>query len=182
MAIRFIIARGLFVVLFVLASLAKWVFDHTALWWWGFTITIVSYLGLKIVYNASRLLWLMKRYHYLEYQTHKRSIFSVAFLSTILLVYKTSSLIYNKEFFADSEKAELKLNAKDYAESCDDPEYNLSFRHILDFMFHCAKLAETLLAMVIILLKQPKDVLQGINKLDYFLKISFFQVYKDKAL
>ena len=36
--------------------------------------------------------------------------------------------------------------------------------------------------MVVILLKSPNDCLQGINKLDYLLKASVFQVYKDARL
>ena len=35
---------------------------------------------------------------------------------------------------------------------------------------------------VVVFLKDKRDVLQGISKLDYFLKVSIFQIYKDKQL
>ena len=35
---------------------------------------------------------------------------------------------------------------------------------------------------VVVFVKDKRDVLQGISKLDYFLKVSIFQIYKDKLL
>ena len=37
-----------------------------------------------------------------------------------------------------------------------------------------------MLAGIILYLKKDEDILQGINKLDYVLKVSIFQIYKDK--
>ena len=39
-----------------------------------------------------------------------------------------------------------------------------------------------LIAFTMIKLKKSDDMLQGISKLDYLLKISIFQVYKDKSM
>ena len=35
-------------------------------------------------------------------------------------------------------------------------------------------------AWVVVVVKKKQDVLQGISKLDYLLKVSVFQVYKDQ--
>jgi len=39
-----------------------------------------------------------------------------------------------------------------------------------------------LLALIVIKYKRSEDILEGINKLDYLLKVSVFQIYKDKNL
>ena len=36
--------------------------------------------------------------------------------------------------------------------------------------------------LIIVRFKSCQDILQGVNKLDYFLKVSVFQKYKDKNL
>mmetsp|Transcript_3240 Transcript_3240/g.4934 ORF Transcript_3240/g.4934 Transcript_3240/m.4934 type:complete len:102 (+) Transcript_3240:1113-1418(+) len=40
----------------------------------------------------------------------------------------------------------------------------------------------TLMVMSLLYLKSSQDILQGISKLDYLLKVSVFQLYKDKEL
>ena len=39
-----------------------------------------------------------------------------------------------------------------------------------------------MLCITLIVFKSSKDVLQGISKLDYLIKVSCFQMYKDKNL
>ena len=48
--------------------------------------------------------------------------------------------------------------------------------YFLQYMFFIPSL---LTAFVIIRVKSSEDILQGISKLDYLLKVSIFQIYKD---
>ena len=50
---------------------------------------------------------------------------------------------------------------------------------ILRVPFEILSLNNILLCLVIVLLKSSQDILQGVNKLDYFLKVSIFQIFKD---
>lgn len=45
-----------------------------------------------------------------------------------------------------------------------------------------AQLETLLFVFNVVCIKSPKDILQGLNKLDYLLKVSYFQYYKDKKL
>jgi len=55
-------------------------------------------------------------------------------------------------------------------------------RQIWLFFTNNLFIAQTLICFTIIKLKSSQDILQGISKLDYLLKVSIFQVYKDKTL
>ena len=48
-----------------------------------------------------------------------------------------------------------------------------------NFFINWAHFDVLLLGYAIIILKSPQDILQGVNKLDYLLKVSVFQIYKD---
>ena len=45
--------------------------------------------------------------------------------------------------------------------------------------FYILELPSLLIALVIIRFKSSQDILQGVSKLDYLLKVSVFQKYKD---
>jgi len=49
-------------------------------------------------------------------------------------------------------------------------------------MFNELKLNVLMLCAVIIFVKKRRDVLEGISKLDYLLKVSIFQVFKNPML
>lgn len=115
MALRFLILRILFVISFAVVSLLFYVFDDGA-WkfWWIYTILLDLFLGIKIAWDAICLLYLMKKYHALEYNTHKWSIFSMALLSTLVLVWKTYSLAADLDDYTKSASSMLGFNANDF--------------------------------------------------------------------
>lgn len=54
------------------------------------------------------------------------------------------------------------------------------FEDRFDMIFtHMFQVPGILIALNILILKPSQDVLQGINKLDYYLKVSYFQVLKN---
>ena len=67
---------------------------------------------------------------------------------------------------------------------CTYPEFTSYTRVYVSLYFfaYVAGVPNVQLAMVTIKLKSTQDILQGINKLDYLLKVSIFQKYKDKSL
>lgn len=172
MALRFFITKLLFFLLFVVTALALHIFDNSNMCWSIFTLSLDLYLGLMMVYQGISLLYLMKNYHNHEYHIHKWSIMSVGLFSALLLVYKTFSLTFEaEENFNIQSVALLRVNARDYWLWCHG-EGESKPKDVVDLVFLYTKMPETLIVLLIVLLKKPKDVLQGINKLDYFLKIS----------
>jgi len=60
-------------------------------------------------------------------------------------------------------------------------ERNLMYRRISTILVDILALPTFLLALILIYVKNSKDVLQGINKLDNLLKVSIFQRYKPQV-
>ena len=60
--------------------------------------------------------------------------------------------------------------------------YTSWFSSFLYFYSNVFMLNDVFICYSIIFLKSPQDVIQGISKLDYLLKVSVFQIYKDPNL
>ena len=80
-------------------------------------------------------------------------------------------------------KATWNLPADGLMKACDSVrQQNLMwgvYLYLFVFFLHAIDIYN---ASIVIFLKDKQDVLQGISRLDYFVKVSVFQLYKDKLM
>lgn len=117
-------------------------------------------LGIFVILDR-----LLHRYSYLE---HKRSKKSMRLYITLITLIQ-SLFIFNNLL---SLKSDLKR----------EHELLGLFQDYFQLIFFTLELPTIFIAATILHFKANDDVLQGISKLDHLLKISIFQVYKDKKL
>ena len=131
--------------------------------WLGAWI-LVNFIAVCIV---GCKMWTRHRY---EFRKSIKGFVSFYVCFTGMIVYIT--LIENQE----SKLRASKFTLNEYADECDQlPAWVLvayALLYILP-MVNC---------LVYLKLKNDDDVLQGISKLDYLLKVSRFQIYKDRDL
>ena len=73
--------------------------------------------------------------------------------------YFNRNLQYNDDFLFDHEVWEWQAK-------------------VLHFLIYVVSLPSHMIIFVLIIVKSDHDIIQGINKLDYLLKVSIFQMYK----
>lgn len=139
---------------------------------------IMSILCLLLALKFVILFWQIYKYHKFEFHRIFRESLMLLLcilvsLSFIIVNYRVYvRVIFNKEFYY--------YTIDDICES--DTFYATSFSSILFFYSNVFMLNDVLLCFAIIKVKSPQDVIQGISKLDYLLKVSVFQIYKDPKL
>lgn len=120
----------------------------------------------------------IKRYHNYEFRRigHQTCIYYMANI-VYFLTFNLDLILFSEIFDHDQP------SISSFFELCLE---NTSFNHykypIFYLILQVIMLPLILFCMAIILAKSKQDILQGLNKLDYLLKVSVFQVYKDADL
>jgi len=60
--------------------------------------------------------------------------------------------------------------------------YDNWYTRVINILIYILYIPITLVSSCLIFLKGSQDIIQGISKLDYLLKVSVFQHYKDKEM
>jgi hypothetical protein len=131
-----------------------------------FAISTISFWWLFI---------LMLRLHRFEFDRNKTWLvmFYLGIIITVLVDYFLSKYKYNLENNDDFGKG---------LKGLDDMCFNSKVIWLIPIKNFKDNLGlnSIMFAGIILYLKKDEDILQGINKLDYLLKVSVFQIYKNK--
>lgn len=130
-------------------------------------LTWITQKGVHIffeVYFFSLMYFLMRREHDLEFNRTKRSmqvqIFLAVFPNILILLFPLGLFIEIKNPDTGRERGGSTV-------------------YVINWIFQIGMLLKCLM---IVKIKSTYDILQGINKLDHLVKVSSFQVYKQKHL
>ena len=148
-------------------------------------VVLLSTLAILLtiqIYLFCRLTYLMRTRHYFEYKRHHKSMmvcFFVTVISQLMYIQYEFVGLATKIYDIDSD-ATIKMLCLDKS----DPDafvHNLLFvlNETINIYFQVPNL---LIALTLSIFKRHDDILQGINKLDYLLKVSIFQYYKEENL
>lgn len=128
-------------------------------------------LGVSALFYVL-LMYQMRKYHNYEFnRIHKQM--TINFLVTVIvLVYFNALLHLDQLTFEKYQSAIL---------GCFESSMHKSFyiRRIVIIISNVFQLEYLLLIYNVVHIKSTQDILQGLNKLDYFIKYSYFQIYKD---
>lgn len=118
----------------------------------------------------------MRKYHRYEYNLHKKHItlFYLS-MSSILLVMIVTVSIYLR-FFENDELGDNLINLQQFCnETLRDTRKSTTFGFLL-FGLATIQLSflSLILVWIVIRVKPSSDLLQGLSKLDYLLKVSIF--------
>lgn len=119
----------------------------------------------------------MRSHHRYEYNRHKCNMLLTCLLFTLCIAFQF--VIEISKFLQVTNLSiatEVNATLAFQEETCE-----LVSRALIPFevLVFCFRMQNILLVTLIIYVKRGQDVLQGISKLDYLLKVSLFQVYKD---
>lgn len=113
---------------------------------------------------------LMKKYHHYEFQKHSNPMLMYMFSYTIAGL--TNALL----LYMDSKISDY-YTMRTYVDECDKGTY--LYLQLACLFFPLTNIQYLLCLMSLIVYKKTDDVLQGVSKLDYLLKVSVFQIYKN---
>lgn len=154
-------------------------------------ISVFIYVPLKLITAVTILIMFallmfnMKYKHYYEYLIHRRWLFlyflGVVISKGIYLAHILSRVNFSSLFDFDQPIVLINMkNPYDLLKECQMPD--LFARALFQLAFVFCKVDGFMVCAIIILIKGRNDVLCGISKLDYLLKVSIWQVYKNPQL
>ena len=117
----------------------------------------------------------MHKYHRYEFQSSKRPIlyFYIAMTAYVwVFVAETFTRFYSKSGGATYFEP---ISFEKYETMCDSYVF---LDYLIIFLFCVLNFPSIIFSLVMLQLKRSDDLLSGISKLDYLLKISIFQRYK----
>lgn len=135
------------------------------------------FLYCLLCLSFGAIFYLMNKYHYYEFHKNRRPML-------LFMLAVTCSLLTNAVvIFIDSHTVNFD-DLDSYASACFNPESvsNSITIQISILFIPLSNLQFIAFAMSIIVSKKTDDILQGVSKLDYLLKVSVFQLYKNKDL
>jgi hypothetical protein len=155
----------------------------------SFSIILFGFLYvfmlLFLSFNFFKLTYLMSKYHSFEYKRSKTSVnLSFVLMTAIICFYLWFSTFYFALHCNLYGCETMKNETVTFGEGCAKLETRNLTRVIagLHILIYDTGTPSIIYAFVIVVLKRSDDILQGINKLDYLLKVSVFQKYKDSKL
>ena len=141
---------------------------------------------ILLSYFFIRMILVFRRHHFFEYQKSKRAFITYYLL---LVIYHMFDVILILQLLLSSLADDFRdygFNRFTFSYFCEEKYYQngavyvfLSWQYLLRITFDPYAVSQIL---VIIFFKSVDDILQGICKLDYLIKISIFQFYKDPKL
>lgn len=138
-----------------------------------------------MTYFFLRISSLMKAYHNYEYERHigQMNLTYVLVLGVFLFyIFFFSMYMYLQvSLYGWWNMENLYTTMRD---ACSNPEMKRfgQMIAIMQFISYETCTPTIQCSFVIVIIKRSDDILQGINKLDYLLKVSVFQKYKDPKL
>lgn len=191
---REIILKRVFQVLTVVLSIVLVFFQVSVdilyelqLWYSGF----VAAIFFALLVSFSVIFSLMHRYHNFEFRKNRKSMI-IFMLSVATAAVVDCFILYIDSLVADfnsmgpsnPEVPTPQPSMKTYVFACYEaetyaPAINLQ---ITTLLVPLTNPGYVLCAISLIIYKKTDDILQGISKLDYLLKVSVFQIYKDREL
>jgi len=142
--------------------------------------------ALVCIYIFTRLFWIMRKSYHYEFKERRCSMtfFFIVIIVTLLSVGIQDYFIYLFEQYLD-QLVGVYSQTERQAVACSILE-SAQLSYILyitdDVLRKIFCIPDILLCFSIILIKSSTDCLQGISKLDYLIKVSVFQVYKNENL
>ena len=139
-------------------------------------ITHIFYISFGFIVMActfSLLYPFMKQRHNYEYSRNQKQLLCFFFMFTlhafVTIIFWVLGLDFPKQTF------------QDFYQGCiNEREHNIHLLiSIIIFVGQTLKVQDLILIYAMIKLKSRTDILQGLSKLDYLLKVSKFQYYKN---
>ena len=133
---------------------------------------LILYLGLCL--SFATIFHLMNKYHHYEFHKNRKPML-------LFMLAVTASLLTNGVVvYIDSHTINFD-DLDSYVSACYNPEsqQNSIIIQISVLFIPLSNLQFIAFATSIIVYKKTDDILQGVSKLDYLLKVSVFQIYKN---
>lgn len=125
-----------------------------------------------------RLYCLMQKYHHYEFEANRRSMlaFYISMISAIIVNLALYSVLIDNDIRTHQDIFEfyISLLSRCHQRS----SFNLQAAIWCMYIVFILQLPALTQSFIVIQIKSSKDILQGVSKLDYLLKLSVFQKYK----
>lgn len=127
-----------------------------------------------LVYYFFRIYYLMQHYHHYEFQQNKRAIVVFMVCKTVTNLLNISELLLVSKLPDPWEISNITAACFQHVEL-----FKYLSNKYLNMFLTIPYFQKQLICVAVIMFKKNDDILQGINKLDYLLKASVFQKYKN---
>lgn len=136
---------------------------------------ILVFVGVLVSFFV--IFYLMQKYHDFEFRQNRKPMM-VFMLTVAIAAFVDAFILYLDSVIANFDTIET------YVMACADTQ---SLNPMIALQITCLLFPLTnpqylLCCVALIIYKKTDDILQGVSKLDYLLKVSVFQKYKDKEL
>lgn len=144
-----------------------------------FCMACIAFLFYNLTF--SRIYYVMQKYHRYEFKRTRSTMVAYYLLSISFITINTAMfyLIMTDSVFDQGSLSNLFTGV---AELCQEDKVEAQLLMWSMFINFMLGLPGILQSLIVIKLKSSQDILQGVSKLDYLLKVSVFQKYKDKTL
>lgn len=123
-----------------------------------------------------RLMLALRKWHRYEYNQNKTAMI-LFFLTAFIIVLL--NLLYN---MLNGRHKSIGRNASYFYNNCQHPSASFFIFRMVFILKENFILFDLILVISILYLKSTRDAIQGINKLDYLIKVSVFQISKNSKV